>query len=381
LIYPLPFDPADIARYGEEVGVPGPDTAAMSLARAIACSPGWERFPPCSVLVRSEPPALAIISELTETQQRELARQADALRGRFRSFRYVSYERAEAAVATLAAEIAPWLADPEWRGCHFLAIPRGGHVVLGMLTTLLDIPRERLQPPADARTPVVLVDDCALSGTRLREQLATLPAERVAFVHLYSSPALRAAVLAAEPRVRQCVVAGNLASLPCDLPCGLLDRPSQWTGLAERGYWLGRAEFVTFAWGEPDRMVGNPDGDGLLLGWKLLPPELCLKHRLLPSIPVVQQERGHPPFRPGPSAFFADVGDHVEIAGGHGGSLLRLTGVAADSWRLLVATGSLKATHDSLLDRYDVSAPDLERDLQRLTAELRALGLLETEGS
>jgi len=374
LIYPLPFDSVDLARYGETIDVSNPDAAARSLARAVGCSPGWERFTGCSLLVRTAPAALAIVGRLTEDQRRELAKQADALRGRFSSFRYVSYAQAELDAARLAHQITPWLADPEWSGCHFVAVPRGGHLVLGMLATLLDLPRERLRHPPDSGTPVVVVDDCALSGTRFREQLAILRTERVAFAHLYSTPALRAAVLAAEPRVHHCVAAVDLAELPYNIP----DGPSPWTNLSRRGYWLGRAEFVTFAWGEPDRVLENANGDALLPGWKLLPPELCLKHRRLPALPIVQQDPGCTPLRPGPEVFFAEIGDDLVVAARRGG-LVHLTGVAADTWRLIVATGSRMETYAALVEHYEVDGTELARDLERLIDELLSLGLLVDE--
>lgn len=359
--------------YGEQLGTSYPDAAALFLAQAIACSPGWERFPGCSLLVRSEPATLALVGELTASQQQELAAQADALRERCHHFRYVSYRQAEEDAARLAAGMAPWLQEPEWRESHFVAIPRGGHLVLGLLATLLDLPRERLQYPADPAIPVIVVDDCALSGTRFRQFLGSLPAERVAFVHLYSPPELRAAVTAVEPRVRRCVAATDLARLPAAIAEGA----PWWDDLPAEAYWRGRAEFVAFAWSEPDRMLGDPAGGLPLAGWKLLPPELCLKHRNLPRIPVLQQAPGVPPLQPAPHVFFVQDGADVVVAGGSGGAFARLSGSAAAMWQLLVETGSRSEATAAILARFEVDEAAVRRDVDELVTQLKALGLLD----
>lgn len=126
-------------------------------------------------------------------------------------------------------------------------------------------------------------------------------------------------------------------------------------------------------------MLGNPNGGALLLGWKLLPPELCLKHRLLPTLPIVRQATGRGPLRPGPEVFFAEIGEDVVVAGGRGGNVVRLTSVAADTWRLIVVSGSRQEAHSTLAARYEVAGDVLERDLHRLIGELLSLGLLVDE--
>lgn len=371
MIHPLPLTPVDLAAYGAQVGAADLREAARLLASAIACSPGWERFPGCSLLVRSEPAALALVGELTASQQQELAAQADALRHRCHQFRYVSYRQAEAETERLAMTVAPWLQEVEWRESHFVAVPRGGHLVLGMLATLLNLPRERLQHPVDPSIPVVVVDDCALSGTRFRQFLGSLPAERVAFAHLYSAGELRQAIAVAEPRVRRCVAATDLAPVPAAMAAGA----SWWDELPAEAYWRGRAEFVAFAWGEPDRVLGDPAGGPPLAGWKLLPPELCLKHRKLPQLPIRQQAPGVPPLQPAPHLFFVEDGAEVWV-GGTGGALTRLSGVAATVWQLLVETGSRSDTAAAILARFEADEAAVRGDVDQLVAQFKALGVL-----
>jgi hypothetical protein len=87
----------------------------------------------------------------------------------------------------------------------YAAIPRGGLFVLGTLAYLLDLPPERIAPSvdrSDSPGPLVLVDDCALSGARIARELDRLlgsdrsadPGRRVIVAHLCSHPELRRAV-------------------------------------------------------------------------------------------------------------------------------------------------------------------------------------------
>ena len=114
--------------------------------------------------------------------------------------RQVSYQQAEASSKSLAAQLSAAFGRGELTRFGYMAIPRGGHFVLAMLAYVLDIgSRQLLQPPSDA--PIVVVDDCALTGSRFRQVLQLLPHERVIFAHLYSHPTLRQAITSQEPRV------------------------------------------------------------------------------------------------------------------------------------------------------------------------------------
>ena len=111
----------------------------------------------------------------------------------YKSVQRVSYHQAEAGAKSLAAELSAAFSRSELARFGYVAIPRSGHFVLGMLAYVLDLgPRQLLRQPADA--PVVLVDDCALTGLRFQQMLQSLPHERVIFAHLYSHPALRQAI-------------------------------------------------------------------------------------------------------------------------------------------------------------------------------------------
>ena len=84
----------------------------------------------------------------------------------------------------LSARLVPWpsqlvdsLGTETLSRCRFVALPRGGLFVLGMLAYLLDLRADRvgdvgesgIRPGGSDSAPLVLVDDCALSGLRFSE--------------------------------------------------------------------------------------------------------------------------------------------------------------------------------------------------------------------
>jgi hypothetical protein len=371
MIHPLPFAEADFAAYGERLGISDTGRAARYLAAAIASSVGWERYPGCTLLVREEPAALAIVGELALEAREELSAQADALRSRCRHFRYLSYQQAEVDCLRLAEQLGPLLRSPGWEVARLLAIPRGGHLVLGMLATLLDLPRERLLPTPDPSVPAVIVDDCAMTGTRFREFLSRLPAQRVAFAHLYSRPELRSAIRAAEPRVVACLTAHDLAALPVDDPT----ETNWWDRLPGEAYLRVPSEVACFAWSEPDRVIRTSAG-AILPGWRMIPPELCLKNRRPGGLPLELQNPGAGPLRPGRDVFFTDNGEVILAAGGTSGVVVRMEGLAAAAWRAVLATGDAADAEARLAAQFEVDPPLLHRDLRVVLDDLLTRRLL-----
>jgi hypothetical protein len=222
---------------------------------------------------------------------------------------------------------------------------------------------------------VVVVDDCAMTGARFREILAQLPAERVAFAHLYSHPKLRAAILTAEPRVEACLASRDLSDVLTDPPEGV----AWWDRLPGETYLRVPSEVACFAWSEPDRVVHSPVDGKILPGWRMIPPGLCLKNRQHPQIPVVAQEAGPGPLRPGPDVFFVNEGEDVIAASTSTGVALRLQGLAAAVWRALLATGSLFDAETVLAEQFAVDRAVLHQDVSRVILDLRGRGLLTTD--
>ena len=128
--------------------------------------------------------------------------------------------------------------------------------------------------------PLVVVDDCALSGARFRQFIDKSENQRVIFAPLYSHPDLRTAIESRESRVLTCVSAQDLKDYG---PEELKDEYPAWQErwhhrLEGSRYWVGQVDHVCFAWNEPDRVIWNPVTQQVETGWRVVPPELCLKN-------------------------------------------------------------------------------------------------------
>ena len=157
--------------------------------------------------------------ELAADERARLAYLAETLRVLRRHVVYVDYAEAERACERLAASLSGEFGTDDLRRFAYQAIPRGGLIVLGILSYVLDLPATCFNSDADPGRPLVIVDDCALSGARFGRELKSAGSRAVVFAHLYSHPELRSAILRAEPGVEFCVAARNLEDrLDCYLP-------------------------------------------------------------------------------------------------------------------------------------------------------------------
>lgn len=381
------------------------------------------------------------VTDPTATDAHRLAPLAAFLR-RMASTRWqVEYGEAEALSGRLAQRLREVLSPEEMAVAEWRGIPRGGLIVLGMLAYHLDLPRHRLpggsgpggrpDPTVDPRlppereagsggprgaagasalpdpdsdavaasdsrpaplaappaAPLVLVDDCALSGLRLRQTLEALAAEpggaerTVVVAHLLSAPALRRAVVEGEPRVRACLAGADLADLSETLypdPEARRVWRRRWAErlATDRRYWLGMPRMVSFPWGEPDRPFWNDATERVEDGWRFVPPHRCLKNRTalareLPPTPVA-----------GPFWQLAD-----EVAWGDFPPVLwlcqtatqqvySLEGTARLAWKALVTGRGTEGAAEVLAVAYDVAREQARQDVAALVQDLRRCGIL-----
>lgn len=295
-----------------------------------------------------------------------------------RGMRNVTYQQAEAATKQLAAQLVQAFGRAELARFHYAAIPRGGLIVLGMLSYVLDLePEVLLSPPADAS--LVVVDDAAYSGARFAQFLHSVNNEKVIFAHLYSHPDLRAAILQAEPRVIACLSAYDLQDLAPTRYAPESEYQTwkeRWRQRARRPvYWMGLPEMVIFPWSEPDRPVWNPATKQVEEGWWLTAPDRCLKNWARLGVPPNAQAR--PTLRSPDEVAFHFDGDKVVLCDLRTEQVYGLEGVAADMWRALTGYGDLEVVAEYLLSLYEVDEKRLHSDLQAFTAELLDKGLLE----
>lgn len=283
------------------------------------------------------------------------------------------------ACALLAERVRERLGPDALGEARFTAVPRGGHLVLGRLAYLLDLDRDQLDGPQNDR-PWVVVDDCSISGLRFRGLLDRAERSDVVFAHLCSHPDLREAV-ERDPRVRGCVAGRDLHDhAPASLGHAYPTWRSRWDRRQQgRHFWLGKPDHVCFPWNEPDVMLWNPLLEREDPGWRVVPPEYCLKNQVAFERGRIDiQTHAHPgPMRPGPGVTHARLGDEVVVARIGRDGATGLSGSGADMWDALVMHGTISASARVLAQIYDVSPDALESDLRTFANSLEKSGLLD----
>lgn len=354
-----------------------------SLARALASSPIWREFDTAALVVRTGPDAcLGIAGFFSAADQARLGNLLQVVRDDLPRLRYIGYAQAQADCLRLASILQDRFGSAARDEFHYLAIPRGGYIILGMLAYALDLPAERLAPPETAQTPLVVVDDCALSGTRFKGVLADFESDSVIFAPLYSPPELRRAILEREPRVIDCLSAEDLHDeAPVREGAGYAAwQESQRKANDDGCYWYGQYAPFGFAWNEPDAGFWNPETNEREKAWNLLPPDVCLKNRIGwdPHAARIQvNEDGPGPLVAGRGALYADFGDTILVGEAGSQHAHSLDDVAADMWRALIATGDIEPAVAALRETYDVDEATLGDDLRALAETLLGKGLLE----
>lgn len=375
---PVAFEPGALEHYGGVLGLAVPEEALAGLARAIASSPGW-RGSGALVIARPRPrPVLAIVGRFDPAKRARLELQAQHLGSAVAHLRYESDRAVREACCRLAERLRAELGDDGLARARFRAIPRGGLVVLGQLAILLDLDRRQLEPPYPSDLPLVVVDDCAVSGLRFAQVLAQCRHREIVFAPLYSHPRLRAAVREREPRVAACVSGSDLGEVELE---GLAPGAERRWRLRLRGtrYWIGRPETLCFAWSEPDRLLWDAAAERSIAAWRVVPPELCLKNRPRPgrpAIPVALQPPGRGRLRPADTVLYADFEDCVLVGELESGVSYRLSGSGADVWRALARHGDGERAIVELEHETDAERPHLEREVGELIADLLDRGLL-----
>jgi hypothetical protein len=356
---------------------------ALSVAGAVTSSPLWREFSKAALVVRTAPENLvAVAGYFQPADHARLRELLDSIRNDLPRVRYINYDQAQADCLRLASALRERFGPAARDEFHYVAIPRGGHIVLGMLSYALDLPAARLAPPESPGVPLVVVDDCALSGARFKGVLPGFVSETVVFAPLYSPPELRRAIVEKESRVIACLSAADLRD---EAPDRQGEGYADWLAFQRRkrgesGYWYGQYGPFGFAWNEPDAGFWNPVTKRREKAWNLLPPELCLKNRIGadPDAARIQvNEDGPGPIVPAASVLFADFGDSILIGDARSGGAHALAGVGADMWRALATTGGGESALATLRSAYDVDDATLRRDFDAFAGALFDKGLLE----
>jgi hypothetical protein len=145
-------------------------------------------------------------------------------------------------------------------------------------------------------------------------------------------------------------------------------------------YWMGQPEYLCFAWNEPDTKIWYPGAEKIETGWRIAPPNLCLKNRFPPgtSPPRFQiQPEAKGPLRPSAHAIAGELNGQTIVAHTRTNTAVGLSEVAGDLWRSILQHGNIEAVVEDLLGRYEIDAATVRRELDALIEDLRGRDLIE----
>ncbi len=392
-IFAIEIDGDVVRDFGKKIGWPASSVQSQQreLLRAIAAtvsrSPAGRKLEACYVVRGGLRPALGLLGAFDPADRARIEILGAELPSRLDELRFVGYSDAAAACEILGQRLLDRVGRERLETARFEAIPRGGHIVLGMLAMVLGLRSEQLEPPTevDERLTVV-IDDSALTGHRFGRWLEASAARKVVFATLFAPVELSAAVECAEPeRVLACVTAHELRDrgperYGADYPqwqrswAEVLDQPR---------YVVGDHEPLAFAWKEPDQSLWNPVTARREPGWRCLPSEVCLGNRTTGGLPatVQLQPMAAGPLRLAEDVIFADIDGCIILGSTEGGEAVSFDGVAADMWRTMIEQGDTARTVAVLRGQYDVDELQLETDVIAFLEMLRERGwVVERDG-
>ncbi|MGL6214467.1 PqqD family protein [Billgrantia desiderata] len=385
---------------------PDRESALRALGEGIQANPLWVRMKGARLAARAWPePMVAAFGHFSGKQKSLLADLAAQLREVLEHHRYIDYPAAELAVERLATALRARFGEDALSRFRYTAIPRGGWIVLGMLSYLLDLRPDQIGVPVPGMAesgesqPWVVVDDCALSGVRFQQFLQRCDTPAVIFCPLFAPRELCRAIERVEPRVLACLNAEDLRDVApnwfgATYSRWLTERREQ---IGEEAYWCGIAEYVAFAWCEPEAKYWDAKAGRFQAGWNAWPPSLCLKRRVQAErlraeaagpaeegraqVGIVLQAAEPGPLKSAARVLGVPIGESVAVAhfpqaAAGSAPCFQLDSTAADMWRALLESGSLEGAISLLLEEYAVAPEALRRDLAALVAELDDIGVL-----
>jgi hypothetical protein len=325
-------------------------------------------------------PALAVVGTLDAAAVDRVSSLFEHLDHTLSSLRYVSYDQAERDALVLAEALTRRLGPARLDEATYVAIPRGGHVVLGLLAMALGLRHEQLGELSEDRArPLVVVDDAILTGYRLARWLTDLDRSEVSVATLYAHPDACREAERTGRGVVACVAARELRDLGPERYGEHYDawRDSWRRDLDPPRLWIGAPETLVFAWKEPDHSIWNGVTERREPGWRVLPPSLCLAgpQEPLPAGRVQRQPTPVGPWLPCPSVVTAELEGELVVADPERGITLALAGIAAVMWRALVAYGDLPGATRAVQGQVEAPAELIAEDLRAFAAELERRGL------
>lgn len=364
------------------------DDPLLVVARTIATTGTWHPERPPSLVVRTGPkPLLVAVGRIAPRDEALLAALRWQLTTVLPRLRYLDHAAVTDACLRLADQLVDHL-GPDLDRATFAAIPRGGLIVLGQLAYALGLRHDQLalgahDSASDTSRPLVVVDDCLLSGVRSQRFLDSVRAPRVVLAALASHPDLRRALMEQRSDVEQVLSPVDL----CDhAPALYGDDYGPWRERwrqrsSPEAAWIGQPDHVCFPWHEPDVGVWDPDAGDVVRGWGMLPGALCLAQRRRAAehaIPwrVEALSEGHATRRLPASVVHTTVDGTVIVGDVDRDVSVALEGAAATMWQALMAHEGEQRVLADLVETFDADPDTLLDDLRAFEAKLVAHGLL-----
>lgn len=359
--------------YGDD-----PSTRSVALAEALASSVAWSRLRGTMALaVRPDTGLVGILGSVGAKERALVDGLGWHVDDLLRRLRPVSYLSVEQACLDVAEQIRSQVTDAELAGCRVVAIPRGGLIVAGILAYALGLSPASLGEDPSESGVTILVDDCAISGVRLREHLARARGGSVIVALLHAHPELRRQLMASEPNVRACVVGDALAD-HAPRRHDYEEWRRRWSERSPGAYWIGDPDHVVYPWNEPDALIWNDATAAAESGWRVAPPSWCLKNRAMSHDDDVQRCEPTPgSVMPSDDAIWATSGGLTLLAGRHDRSAVTLNGSAQAMWQAVVRTGSAAESAELVARDYGAAVARVRADLDSFIAQLAARGLLD----
>lgn len=288
--------------------------------------------------------------------------------------RFIEYQEVEDLCARLGDRIRTFLSPEKLDQCTYVAIPRGGLIVLSFLSYLLNLRRDQIFPLESFNKdhPLVIVDDCCLSGARFATYIKNFPDRKIVFAHLLSTPGVRQSILDNEKRVLACLAAENLIEL--ELPASIQTEEFHRKNSNVFFYWFGYVAPFAFPWAEPDTTIWNGNAKRFE-SWHRLPPRMCLESRAELNVPywVSQAISYNVPSH----VYWRAENDLIWLMHLGNEKIYLLKDVSAAIWRALATLGDLDLTKKFILQTFEVEEQQLEKDLHGYLEDLLAKGLIE----
>lgn len=355
-----------------------PDNSLLILARGIAASSLWSVMPEAALQVRLYPPEISVSGQFDPAGIARLKALVWQTKYALRTLRYVGYTDLEEDCRLLASRLNERFDRDQIRKYYFTCIPRGGLIVLGVLSYVLGLEPWQLEPPPASDATVVVVDDCALTGKRFARFLQENRHNEIIFTPLYSTPELRSAITAKESRVSACISVHDLERSE------YLEQDNQYAfreifrAPDKSDYWTGLTEYLCFAWNEPNFVFFNQVTQKVEGYWTLFPHEICLKNGPA-RIPVSIRPDIRTEFRVSEDVMTVQDGDSVTIDNIVTHDRYIVQGIAAEMWNILIDCGTKESLAEKLLNEYDIDQITLERDISDFIENLLSREILKVD--